>query len=138
MPLDLFSDSKYFKLDELHKKYQTELYEYLKERNFILSNEHYLTHWSKQGKIAITMFESKNVDDSNYPNREEWHSFSAYQIVFNPHEIIFRFNEEYNEDNFNIEELKSDYDLFIEVRDYIKDLFKRYKAEYQKIKQEEQ
>ena len=136
MPLDLFSDSKYYKLDELHKKYQTELYEYLKERNFILSNEHYLTHHSSQGKIAITMFESKHVDDSNYPNREEWHEFSAYQIEFKPHEICFRFNKEYNEDNFNIEEMKSDYDLFIEVRDYIKDLFKRYKTEYTKIKQE--
>ena len=53
MPLNLFSDSKYFKLDELYKKYHNELYDYLKERNFILSNEHYLTHWSKQGKIAI-------------------------------------------------------------------------------------
>lgn len=84
------------------------------------------------------MFESKCVNDSNYPNREEWHEFSAYQIEFNPHNIIFRFNEEYNEDKFNIEELKSDYDLFIEVRDYIKDLFKRYKDEYQKIKQEVQ
>ena len=137
MPLDLFSDNKYYKLDELHKRYQAELYEYLKARKFILSNEHYLTHWSNQGTIAITMFENRCIDDSNYPNREEWHEFSVYQIDFIPNRICFRFNEEANEDRFNIEEIKSDYDLFIEVREYLKDLFKRYKAEYKKIKEQE-
>lgn len=137
MSLDLFSDNKYYKLDELHKRYQAELYEYLKERKFILSNKHYLTRWSNQGTIAITMFESRCVDDSNYPNREEWHEFSVYQIEFVPHNIRFRFNEDYNDDKFNIEEIKSDYNLFIEVREYLKDLFKRYKTEYKKIKEQE-
>ena len=137
MPLNLFSDSKYYKYDELYKRYHEELYNYLKERKFILSNEHYLTHWSKQATIAITMFESRCIYDVSETQREEWHEFSIYQIEFRPTVINFRFNEEYNQDDFNIEEMKQEYDLYIEVRDYLKDLFKRYKTEYLNIKETE-
>jgi hypothetical protein len=137
MPLNLFSDSKYYKYDELYKRYHEELYNYLKERKFILSNEHYLTHWSKQATIAITMFESRCIYDVSETQREEWHEFSIYQIEFRPTVINFRFNEEYNQDDFNIEEMKQEYDLYIEVRDYLKDLFKRYKTEYINIKETE-
>ena len=137
MPLNLFSDSKYYKYDELYKRYHEELYNYLKEHKFILSNEHYLTHWSKQAKIAITMFESRCIYDVSETQREEWHEFSIYQIEFRPTVINFRFNEEYNQDDFNIEEMKQEYDLYIEVRDYLKDLFKRYKTEYINIKETE-
>ena len=137
MPLNLFSDSKYYKYDELYKRYHEELYNYLKERKFILSNEHYLTHWSKQATIAITMFESRCIYDVSETQREEWHEFSIYQIEFRPTIITFKFNEEYNQDDFNIEEMKQEYDLYIEVRDYLKDLFKRYKTEYINIKETE-
>ena len=137
MPLNLFSDSKYYKYDELYKRYHEELYNYLKERKFILSNEHYLTHWSKQATIAITMFESRCIYDVSENQREEWHEFSIYQIEFRPTAINFRFNKEYNQDDFNNEEMKQEYDLYIEVRDYLKDLFKRYKTEYINIKEEE-
>ena len=137
MPLNLFSDSKYYKYDELYKRYHEELYNYLKERKFILSNEHYLTHWSKQATIAITMFESRCIYDVSETQREEWHEFSIYQIEFRPTIITFKFNEEYNQDDFNIEEMKQEYDLYIEVRDYLKDLFKRYKTEYISIKETE-
>lgn len=137
MPLNLFSDSKYYKYDELYKRYHEELYNYLKERKFILSNEHYLTHWSKQATIAITMFESRCIYDVSETQREEWHEFSIYQIEFRPTLITFKFNEEYNQDDFNIEEMKQEYDLYIEVRDYLKDLFKRYKTEYINIKETE-
>ena len=137
MPLNLFSDSKYYKYDELYKRYHEELYNYLKERKFILSNEHYLTHWSKQATIAITMFESRCIYDVSETQREEWHEFSIYQIEFRPTLITFKFNEEYNQDDFNIEEMKQEYDLYIEVRDYLKDLFKRYKTEYLNIKETE-
>ena len=137
MPLNLFSDSKYYKYDELYKRYHEELYNYLKERKFILSNEHYLTHWSKQATIAITMFESRCIYDVSETQREEWHEFSIYQIQFRPTVINFKFNEEYNQDDFNIEEMKQEYDLYIEVRDYLKDLFKRYKTEYINIKETE-
>ena len=137
MPLNLFSDSKYYKYDELYKRYHEELYNYLKEHKFILSNEHYLTHWSKQATIAITMFESRCIYDVSETQREEWHEFSIYQIEFRPTVINFRFNEEYNQDDFNIEEMKKEYDLYIEVRDYLKDLFKRYKTEYINIKETE-
>ena len=61
MHLNLFSDSKYYKFNELYKRYHEELYNYLKDHKFILSNEHYLTHWSKQATIAITMFESSVI-----------------------------------------------------------------------------
>lgn len=137
MPLNLFSDSKYYKYDELYKRYHEELYNYLKERKFILSNEHYLTHWSKQATTAITMFESRCIYDVSETQREEWHEFSIYQIEFRPTVINFRFNEEYNQDDFNIEEMKQEYDLYIEVRDYLKDLSKRYKTEYINIKETE-
>lgn len=137
MPLNLFSDSKYYKYDELYKRYHEELYNYLKERKFILSNEHYLTHWSKQATIAITMFESRCIYDVSETQREEWHEFSIYQIEFRPTVITFKFNEEYNQDDFNIEEMKQEYDLYIEVRDYLKDLSKRYKTEYINIKETE-
>lgn len=137
MPLNLFSDSKYYKYDELYKRYHEELYNYLKEHKFILSNEHYLTHWSKQATIAITMFESRCIYDVSEAQREEWHEFSIYQIEFRPTLITFKFNEEYNQDDFNIEEMNQEYGLYIEVRDYIKDLFKRYKAEYINIKETE-
>ena len=137
MPLNLFSNSKYYKYDELYKRYHEELYNYLKERKFILSNEHYLTHWSKQATIAITMFESRCIYDVSETQREEWHEFSIYQIEFRPTLITFKFNEEYNQDDFNIEEMKQEYDLYIEVRDYLKDLFKRYKTEYINIKETE-
>jgi len=137
MPLNLFSDSKYYKYDELYKRYHEELYNYLKERKFILSNEHYLTHWSKQATIAITMFESRCIYDVSETQREEWHEFSIYQIEFRPTLITFKFNEEYNQDDFNIEEMKQEYDLYIEVRDYLKDLSKRYKTEYINIKETE-
>ena len=137
MPLNLFSDSKYYKYDEVYKRYHEELYNYLKEHKFILSNEHYLTHWSKQATIAITMFESRCIYDVSETQREEWHEFSIYQIEFRPTVINFRFNEEYNQDDFNIEEMKQEYDLYIEVRDYLKDLFKRYKTEYINIKETE-
>lgn len=137
MPLNLFSDSKYYKYDELYKRYHEELYNYLKERKFILSNEHYLTHWSKQATIAITMFESRCIYDVSETQREEWHEFSIYQIEFRPTVINFRYNEEYNQDDFNIEEMKQEYDLYIEVRDYLKDLSKRYKTEYINIKEKE-
>lgn len=40
MPLNLFSDSKYYKFNELYKRYHEELYNYLKDHKFILSNEH--------------------------------------------------------------------------------------------------
>lgn len=40
MPLNLFSDSKYYKFNELYKIYHEELYNYLKDHKFILSNEH--------------------------------------------------------------------------------------------------
>ena len=137
MPLNLFSDNKYYKYDELYKRYHEELYNYLKERKFILSNEHYLTHWSKQATIAITMFESRCIYDVSETQREEWHEFSIYQIEFRPTLITFKFNEEYNQDDFNIEEMKQEYDLYIEVRDYLKDLSKRYKTEYINIKETE-
>lgn len=137
MPLNLFSDSKYYKYDELYKRYHEELYNYLKERKFILSNEHYLTHWSKQATIAITMFESRCIYDVSETQREEWHEFSIYQIEFRPTMITFKFNEEYNQDDFNIEEMKQEYGLYIEVRDYLKDLSKRYKTEYINIKETE-
>ena len=137
MPLNLFSDSKYYKYDELYKRYHEELYNYLKERKFILSNEHYLTHWSKQATIAITMFESRCIYDVSETQREEWHEFSIYQIEFRPTTINFKFNEEYNQDDFNIEEMKQEYDLYIEVRDYLKVLSKRYKTEYINIKETE-
>lgn len=137
MPLNLFSDSKYYKYDELYKRYHEELYNYLKERKFILSNEHYLTHWSKQATIAITMFESRCIYDVSETQREEWHEFSIYQIEFRPTLITFKFNEEYNQDDFNIEKMKQEYDLYIEVRNYLKDLFKRYKTEYLNIKETE-
>ena len=137
MPLNLFSDSKYYKYDELYKRYHEELYNYLKERKFILSNEHYLTHWSKQATIAITMFESRCIYDVSETQREEWHEFSIYQIEFRPTLITFKFNEEYNQNDFNIEEMKQEYDLYIEVRDYLKDLSKRYKTEYINIKETE-
>ena len=137
MPLNLFSDSKYYKYDELYKRYHEELYNYLKERKFILSNEHYLTHWSKQATIAITMFESRCIYDVSETQREEWHEFSIYQIEFRPTLITFKFNEEYNQNDFNIEEMKQEYDLYIEVRNYLKDLFKRYKTEYINIKETE-
>ena len=137
MPLNLFSDNKYYKYDELYKRYHEELYNYLKEHKFILSNEHYLTHWSKQATIAITMFESRCIYDVSETKREEWHEFSIYQIEFRPTLITFKFNEEYNQDDFNIEEMKQEYDLYIEVRDYLKDLSKRYKTEYINIKETE-
>ena len=137
MPLNLFSDSKYYKYDELYKRYHEELYNYLKERKFILSNEHYLTHWSKQATIAITMFESRCIYDVSETQREEWHEFSIYQIEFRPTVINFRFNEEYNQDDFNSEGIMQEYDLYIEVRDYLKDLSKRYKTEYLNIKETE-
>ena len=137
MPLNLFSDNKYYKYDELYKRYHEELYNYLKEHKFILSNEHYLTHWSKQATIAITMFESRCIYDVSETQREEWHEFSIYQIEFRPTLITFKFNEEYNQDDFNIEEMKQEYDLYIEVRDYLKDLSKRYKTEYINIKETE-
>ena len=137
MPLNLFSDSKYYKYDELYKRYHEELYNYLKERKFILSNEHYLTHWSKQATIAITMFESRCIYDVSETQREEWHEFSIYQIEFRPTLITFKFNEEYNQDDFNIEEMKQEYYLYIEVSDYLKDLSKRYKTEYINIKETE-
>jgi len=137
MPLNLFSDNKYYKYDELYKRFHEELYNYLKERKFILSNEHYLTHWSKQATIAITMFESRCIYDVSETQREEWHEFSIYQIEFRPTLITFKFNEEYNQDDFNIEEMKQEYDLYIEVRNYLKDLFKRYKTEYINIKETE-
>lgn len=138
MPLNLFSDNKYYKYDELYKRYHEELYNYLKERKFILSNEHYLTHWSKQATIAITMFESRCIYDVSENQREEWHEFSIYQIEFRPTLITFKFNEEYNQDDFNIEKMKQEYDLYIEVRDYLKDLFKRYKTEYLNIKEQDE
>ena len=137
MPLNLFSDSKYYKYDELYKRYHEELYNYLKERKFILSNEHYLTHWSKQATIAITMFESRCIYDVSETQREEWQEFSIYQIEFRPTAINFRFNEEYNQDDFNIEEMQQEYNLYIDVRNYLKDLFKRYKTEYINIKETE-
>ena len=137
MPLNLFSDNKYYKYDELYKRYHEELYNYLKEHKFILSNEHYLTHWSKQATIAITMFESRCIYDVSETQREEWHEFSIYQIEFRPTLITFKFNEEYNQDDFNIEEMNQEYDLYIEVRDYLKDLSKRYKTEYINIKETE-
>lgn len=137
MPLNLFSDSKYYKYDELYKRYHEELYNYLKERKFILSNEHYLTYWSKQATIAITMFESRCIYDVSETQREEWHEFSIYQIEFRPTLITFKFNEEYNQDDFSIEEMKQEYNLYIEVRNYLKDLFKRYKTEYLNIKETE-
>lgn len=137
MPLNLFSDSKYYKYDELYKRYHEELYNYLKEHKFILSNEHYLTHWSKQATIAITMFESRCIYDVSETQREEWHEFSIYQIEFRPTMITFKFNEEYNQDDFNSEGIKQEYDLYIEVRNYLKDLFKRYKTEYLNIKETE-
>lgn len=138
MPLNLFSDNKYYKYDELYKRYHEELYNYLKERKFILSNEHYLTHWSKQATIAITMFESRCIYDVSETQREEWHEFSIYQIEFRPRIITFKFLEEYNQDDFNIEEMKQEYDLYIEVKEYLKDLFKRYKTEYKNIKEQEE
>ena len=108
MPLNLFSDSKYYKYDELYKRYHEELYNYLKERKFILSNEHYLTHWSKQATIAITMFESRCIYDVSETQREEWHEFSIYQIEFRPTLITFKFNEEYNQDDeFNEMDIES-------------------------------
>ena len=134
MPLNLFSDSKYYKFNELYKRYHEELYSYLKERKFILSNEHYLTHWRKQATIAITMFESRCIYDVSENQREEWHEFSIYQIEFRPTTITFKFGEEYNQDEFNIYEMKQEYDLYIEIKDYLKDLFNRYKTEYISIK----
>ena len=83
------------------------------------------------------MFESRCIYDVSETQREEWHEFSIYQIEFRPTAINFRFNEEYNQDDFNIEEMKQEYDLYIEVRDYLKDLFKRYKTEYINIKETE-
>lgn len=137
MPLNLFSDSKYYKFNELYKRYHEELYSYLKERKFILSNEHYLTHWSKQATIAITMFESRCIYDVSETQREEWLEFSIYQIEFRPTTITFKFGEEYNQDEFNADEMKQEYDLYIEIRDYLKDLFNRYKNEYMSIKETE-
>lgn len=137
MPLNLFSDSKYYKYDELYKRYHEELYNYLKEHKFILSNEHYLTHWSKYATIAITMFESRCIYDVSEAQREEWHEFSIYQIEFRPTTITFKFGEEYNQDEFNADEMKQEYDLYIEIRDYLKDLFNRYKNEYMSIKETE-
>lgn len=137
MPLNLFSDSKYYNFNELYKRYHEELYSYLKERKFILSNEHYLTHWSKQATIAITMFESRCIYDVSETQREEWQEFSIYQIEFRPTTITFKFGEEYNQDEFNIYEMKKEYDLYIEIRDYLKDLFNRYKNEYMIIKETE-
>ena len=137
MPLNLFSDSKYYKFNELYKRYHEELYSYLKERKFILSNEHYLTHWRKQATIAITMFESRCIYDVSENQREEWHEFSIYQIEFRPTTITFKFDEEYNQDEFNADEMKQEYDLYIEIRDYLKDLFNRYKTEYMSIKEME-
>ena len=130
MPLNLFSDNKYYNYNELYKRYHEELYSYLKERKFILSNEHYLTRWSKQATIAITMFESRCIYDVSETQREEWLEFSIYQIEFRPTTITFKFGEEYNQDEFNIYEMKQEYDLYIEIRDYLKDLFNRYKTEY--------
>lgn len=63
--------------------------------------------------------------------------FSIYQIEFRPTTITFKFGEEYNQDEFNIYEMKQEYDLYIEVRDYLKDLFNRYKNEYMSIKETE-
>ena len=137
MPLNLFSDSKYYKFNEIYKRYHEELYSYLKERKFILSNEHYLTHWSNQATIAITMFESRCIYDVSETQREEWHEFSIYQIEFRPTTITFKFGEEYNQDEFNADEMKQEYDLYIEIRDYLKDLFNRYKNEYMSIKETE-
>ena len=137
MPLNLFSDSKYYKYNELYKRYHEELYNYLKEHKFILSNEHYLTHWSKQATIAITMFESRCIYDVSETQREEWREFSIYQIEFRPTTITFKFGEEYNQDEFNIYEIKKEYDLYIEIMDYLKDLFNRYKTEYISIKETE-
>ena len=137
MPLNLFSDSKYYKFNEIYKRYHEELYNYLKEHKFILSNEHYLTHWRKQATIAITMFESRCIYDVSENQREEWHEFSIYQIEFRPTTITFKFDEEYNQDEFNADEMKQEYDLYIEIRDYLKDLFNRYKTEYMSIKEME-
>lgn len=137
MPLNLFSDSKYYKYDELYKRYHEELYSYLKEHKFILNNEHYLTHWSNQATIAITVFEYSCVNDVSESQREEWHKFNIYQIEFRPTTITFKFEEEYNQDEFNIYEMKQEYDLYIEIRDYLKELFNRYKTEYISIKETE-
>ena len=137
MPLNLFSDSKYYKFNEIYKRYHEELYNYLKEHKFILSNEHYLTHWRKQATIAITMFESRCIYDVSENQREEWHEFSIYQIEFRPTTITFKFDEEYSQDEFNADEMKQEYDLYIEIRDYLKDLFNRYKTEYMSIKEME-
>lgn len=134
MPLDLFSDDMYVQFNELYKKYKEELYNHLKEINFITSNEQYLTRHTKQSQISITIFDTRCVDDSKYPNREEWREMSLYQIEFRPHEVKHRFKEDYNEDNFNIEELDQDYKMYCEVKNYIANLFKEYKTEYEKIK----
>ena len=91
MPLNLFSDSKYYKFNELYKRYHEELYSYLKEHKFILSNEHYLTHQSKHATIAITMFEYRCVNDVGESQREEWNKFNIYQIEFRPTTITFKF-----------------------------------------------
>ena len=134
MPLDLFSDDMYVQFNELYKRYKEELYSHLKEINFITSNEHWLTRHTKQSQIGITIFDTRCIDDSNYPNREEWREMSLYQIEFRPHEVKHRFMEDYNEDNFNINELDQDYKMYCEVKNYIANLFKEYKTEYEKIK----
>ncbi len=134
MPLDLFSDDMYVQFNELYKKYKEELYKHLKEINFITSNEQYLTRYTKQSQISITIFDNRCVDDSKYPNREEWREMTLYKIEFSPHEVKYIFTEDYNEDNFNINELDQDYKMYCEVKYYIANLFKEYKAEYEKIK----
>ena len=80
------------------------------------------------------MFESKCIYDVSETQREEWLEFSIYQIEFRPTTITFKFGEEYNQDEFNIHEIKKEYDLYIEVMDYLNDLFNRYKTEYISIK----
>ena len=80
------------------------------------------------------MFEYRCVNDVGESQREEWNKFNIYQIEFRPTTITFKFDEEYNQDEFNINEIKKEYDLYIDVRDYLNDLFNRYKTEYISIK----
>jgi len=128
--MNLFTNTKYQKLEELYIKYTKELIEKLKQYDFTINDTGYYTRYKQCSRIDIQIIKhSYKIENHTI---DFYNDFHIYCIEFKPQTIIHEYGFNPNEYEYNIKDMEKEYNIYIEIKNYLEDFQERYSKEQEK------